>query len=124
MRHLLKHRKLNRTSSHRKALLRNMSCSLILHERIRTTLAKAKELRPFVEKLITQGKKDNSLATRRRLISILSTNQKPLIDKLLDDVAVRFKERPGGYLRILRNGFRRGDAAPMAIIEFVDYTPE
>lgn len=121
MRHILRHRKLNRTSSHRKALLRNMSVSLLRHERIKTTLPKAKELRPFVEKLITKGKRqDNTLHVMRSLLSVLQ--DQVMVDKLMVDVAARFKERNGGYLRILKNGFRYGDCAPMAIIEFVDYT--
>ncbi|MBQ4874906.1 MAG: 50S ribosomal protein L17 [Rickettsiaceae bacterium H1] len=121
MRHILKHRKLSRTSSHRKALLRNMSISLLRYERIRTTLAKAKELRPFVEKLVTKGRK-NQLYIRRNLLSVLC--DKVIVTKLMNDISVRFKERSGGYLRILKNGFRHGDSAPMAIIEFIDYNPE
>ncbi len=122
MRHLLKHRKLKRTSSHRKSLLRNMSISLLRHKRINTTLAKAKNLRPFLEKLITKGRCGDSLHVRRQLISKLQ--DKSIVDLLIKDVSVRFKDRPGGYLRILKNGFRYGDCAPMAIIEFVDYKVE
>lgn len=121
MRHKLKHRKLNRTSSHRRALLRNMSIALVTHERIRTTVAKAKELRPFIEKLVTKGR-NNNLYYKRYLFSILRDNN--IVDKLINNIAQRFQNRPGGYVRIMKNGFRYGDAAPMAIIEFVDYSSE
>ena len=118
MRHRVAHRKLGRTSEHRLALLRNMAASLITHERIRTTVAKAKELRPFVEKLVTLGKQD-SLHARRRALSVLSS--KTVVRRLFSDVSPRFSERPGGYTRILKLGPRQGDGAPMAFIEFVDY---
>ena len=118
MRHRVAHRKLSRTTEHRLSLLRNMAASLITHERIRTTVAKAKELRPFVEKLVTLGKRD-SLHARRRALSILSS--KTVVRRLFSDVSPRFSERPGGYTRILKLGPRRGDGAPMAFIEFVDY---
>ena len=118
MRHRVAHRKLGRTSEHRLALLRNMAASLITHERIRTTVAKAKELRPFVEKLVTLGKQD-SLHARRRALSVLSS--KTVVRRLFSDVSPRFSERPGGYTRILKLGPRKGDGAPMAFIEFVDY---
>jgi large subunit ribosomal protein L17 len=118
MRHRVAHRKLGRTTEHRLALLRNMAASLITHERIRTTVAKAKELRPFVEKLVTLGKQD-SLHARRQAFSVLSS--KTVVHRLFSDVAPRFSERPGGYTRILKLGPRQGDGAPMAFIEFVDY---
>jgi len=118
MRHRVAHRKLGRTSEHRLSLLRNMAASLITHERIRTTVAKAKELRPFVEKLVTLGKRD-SLHARRRALSILAN--KTVVRRLFSDVSPRFSERPGGYTRILKLGPRQGDGAPMAFIEFVDY---
>ena len=118
MRHRVAHRKLGRTTEHRLSLLRNMAASLITHERIRTTVAKAKELRPFVEKLVTLGKRD-SLHARRRALSILSS--KTVVRRLFSDVSPRFSERPGGYTRILKLGPRQGDGAPMAFIEFVDY---
>ncbi len=118
MRHRVAHRKLGRTSAHRLSLLRNMAASLIKHERIRTTVAKAKELRPFVEKLVTLGKRD-SLHARRQALSILP--QKDVVRRLFGEVSPRFSERPGGYTRILKLGPRRGDGAPMAFIEFVDF---
>jgi large subunit ribosomal protein L17 len=100
------------------SLLRNLAASLIEHERIRTTEAKAKELRPFVEKLVTLGKRD-SLHARRRALSILP--QKDVVRKLFSEVSPRFSERPGGYTRILKLGHRQGDGASMAFIEFVDF---
>ena len=117
MRHKLSHRKLNRTSSHRKAMFANMSSALIKHEQIRTTLAKAKELRPIVEKLITLGKK-GSLHARRNAISRLAPDA--YIDKLFGEVAKRYENRHGGYTRIIKDGNRYGDSAPMAYIELVD----
>ena len=117
MRHKLSHRKLNRTGSHRKAMFANMSSALIKHERIRTTLAKAKELRPIVEKLITLGKK-GSLHARRHAISRLAPDA--YIDKLFGEVAKRYENRNGGYTRIIKDGNRYGDSAPMAYIELVD----
>ena len=117
MRHGFKRRRLNRTSSHRKMLLRALSCSLIKHEQIKTTLPKAKELRPVIEKLITMARR-GSLHARRTAISRLQDNN--VVKKLFDDVAQRFINRPGGYVRIMKSGFRYGDCAPMAIIEFVD----
>ncbi|TDI41636.1 MAG: 50S ribosomal protein L17 [Acidobacteria bacterium] len=118
MRHRVAHRKLGRTSAHRLSLLRNMAASLIKHERIRTTVAKAKELRPFVEKLVTLGKRD-SLHARRQALSILP--QKDVVRRLFGEISPRFSERPGGYTRIFKLGPRRGDGAPMAFIEFVDF---
>ncbi|MAU39195.1 MAG: 50S ribosomal protein L17 [Rhodobiaceae bacterium] len=121
MRHKVSKRKLNRTSSHRKALLANMAVALIKHEQIKTTLPKAKELAPYVEKLITLGKK-RDLNARRRLYSIIP--EKSWGKKVFDILAERYKERNGGYTRIMKAGFRYGDSAPMAIIELVDRDPE
>ena len=121
MRHKISKRKLNRTSSHRKALLANMAVALIKHEQIKTTLPKAKELAPFVEKLITLGKKGD-LNARRKLYSIVP--EKTWGAKVFDILAERYKERSGGYTRILKAGFRYGDSAPMAVIELVDRDPE
>ena len=118
MRHKLSHRKLNRTSSHRKAMFANMSSALIKHEQIRTTLAKAKELRPIVEKLITLGKK-GSLHARRHAISRLAPDA--YIDKLFGEVAKRYENRNGGYTRIIKRGFRDNDRASVSIIEFVEF---
>jgi len=118
MRHRVAHRKLGRTSEHRQSLLRNMAASLIAHERIRTTEVKAKELRPFVEKLVTLGKND-TLHARRRALSILP--RKDIVRRLFGEVSPRFADRPGGYTRIMKLGPRQGDGAPMAFIEFVDY---
>jgi len=117
MRHKMDHRKLNRTSSHRKAMFANMSAALIKHEQIRTTLAKAKELRPIVEKLITLGKK-GSLHARRFAISRLAPDAH--IEKLFSEIAKRYENRNGGYTRIIKDGNRYGDSAPMAYIELVD----
>ena len=117
MRHKVGHRKLGRTSSHRQAMMANMAASLIKHEQIRTTLPKAKELRPFVERLISLGKKGD-LHARRLAISRLRDKQ--MVSKLFDALGPRYEERAGGYTRIMRAGFRKGDQAPMAIIEFVD----
>ena len=117
MRHKMGHRKLNRTSSHRKAMLAKMSTALINHEQIRTTIAKAKELRPIVEKLITLGKK-GSLHARRFAIARLAPDAN--IEKLFGEIAKRYESRSGGYTRILKDGNRYGDSAPMAYIELVD----
>ena len=116
MRHGNKFRKLNRTSSHRKALFLNMSISLIKHGRIKTTLAKAKELRPFFEKLITKAK-SVSLHNTRMLVTVL--HDKSVVSHLLHNVAPRYTERNGGYTRILKISDRKGDCAPMALIELV-----
>ena len=121
MRHKVSKRKLNRTSSHRKALLANMAVALIKHEQIKTTLPKAKELAPYVEKLITLGKKGD-LNERRKLYSIIP--EKSWGAKVFDILAERYKERNGGYTRIMKAGFRYGDSAPMAVIELVDRDPE
>ncbi|VVE18409.1 MULTISPECIES: 50S ribosomal protein L17 [Pandoraea] len=117
MRHRHGLRKLNRTSSHRLAMLRNMSNSLIQHEAIKTTLPKAKELRKVVEPLITLGKKD-SVANRRLAFNRL--RDRDMVTKLFNELGPRFANRPGGYLRILKMGFRVGDNAPMAFVELLD----
>ena len=121
MRHRLSHRKLNRTSSHRQALLRNLSIALLTHEAIKTTLPKAKELRKVVEPLITLGKKP-TLANRRLAFDRL--RDRDMVVKLFDELGPRFMQRPGGYVRILKFGFRQGDNAPMAYVELVDRTPD
>ena len=121
MRHLKSKRKLNKTSSHRKAMLGNMAVALIKHEQIQTTLPKAKELSPFVDKLITLGKKGD-LASRKKAYSILP--EKKWTSKIFDELSERYKERDGGYTRVLKAGFRYGDSAPMAIIELVDRNPD
>jgi len=121
MRHGMAGRKLNRTSSHRKAMFANMSAALIKHEQIVTTLPKAKELRPYVEKLVTLGKRGD-LHARRQAIS--RVQDVPMVAKLFDTLAPRYMERKGGYIRIMKAGFRHGDMAPMAVIEFVDRDPE
>jgi len=117
MRHRKSGRKLGRNSSHRKAMFRNMASSLLRHETIKTTLPKAKELRRVVEPLITLAKEDN-VAKRRLAFDRL--RDKEIVGKLFKDVGPRFKDRPGGYLRILKLGPRSGDAAPMAIVQLVD----
>lgn len=117
MRHNKSGRKLNRNSSHRKAMFRNMAASLVRHETIRTTLPKAKELRRVVEPLITLAKEDG-VAKRRLAFDRL--RDKEAVGKLFNELGPRFKERPGGYLRILKMGFRPGDAAPMAIVQLLD----
>ena len=117
MRHKMAHRKLNRTASHRKAMFANMASSLIEHEQIVTTLPKAKELRPRVEKLVTLAKKGD-LNSRR--LAIARTRNRDMSKKLFDVLGPRYKERSGGYIRIMKAGFRFGDNAPMAVIEFVD----
>lgn len=117
MRHRHGLRKLNRTSSHRLAMLRNMTNSLLLHETIKTTLPKAKELRRVVEPMITLGKKP-SLANRRLAFNRL--RDRDIVTKLFEELGPRFANRNGGYLRILKFGFRQGDNAPMALVELVD----
>ncbi len=121
MKHGIKQRKLNRTSTHRKAMFANMAAALIKHEQITTTLPKAKELRPFVEKLITLAKK-GGLANRRKAIATMRDEAQ--VTKMFDVLAERYKERQGGYIRIMKAGFRYGDAAPMAVIELVDRDEE
>ncbi len=117
MRHRRTGRKLGRNASHRKAMFRNMVTDFLDKERIVTTLAKAKELRPFAEKMITLGKREN-LHSRRKALSII--RRKSVVHKLFDSLAPRYADREGGYTRILRLGFRKGDAAETAIIELVD----
>jgi large subunit ribosomal protein L17 len=117
MRHLKSGRKLNRTSSHREAMFRNMAASLIKHELIRTTLPKAKELRRVAEPLITLGKIDG-VANRR--LAFARLRDKQAVGKLFVEIGPRYRARPGGYLRILKCGFRDGDNAPMAYVELVD----
>lgn len=117
MRHRLKGRKLGRTSEHRQALLRNLAIALVEHQQIRTTLPKAKELRPFVERLVTIARK-NTLHTRRLLLARLG-NQVEAVDKLIQLAVGEYKNRDGGYTRIYKCGFRVGDSAPMGLIEFV-----
>ncbi|PZQ44653.1 MAG: 50S ribosomal protein L17 [Micavibrio aeruginosavorus] len=117
MRHGMKQRKLNRTSQHRTAMFANMAAALIKHEQIVTTLPKAKELKPIVEKLITLGKK-GGLSNRRLAISRLRDEAQ--VKKLFDTLAPRYEDRQGGYARVLKAGFRYGDNAPMAVIELVD----
>ncbi|MCB9964900.1 MAG: 50S ribosomal protein L17 [Rhodospirillales bacterium] len=121
MKHGIKQRKLGRTTPHRKQMLANMAAALVKHEQIVTTLPKAKELKPFVEKLITLGKKGR-LADRR--IAISRMRDETQVRKLFDTLADRYKERQGGYTRVLKAGFRYGDNAPMAVIELVDRDPE
>ncbi len=117
MRHKRGYRRLNRTSEHRKALFSNMAGSLIEHEQIKTTLPKAKELRPIIEKMITLAKRGD-LHARRQAASKLKQEQ--YVEKLFNTLGPRYAERKGGYVRVLKAGFRYGDMAPMAIIEFVD----
>ena len=121
MRHNIKGRKLNRSSAHRKAMFSNMAASLLKHEQIVTTLPKAKDLRPVAEKLITLAKRGD-LHARRQALSKLG--DKEVVAKLFGEIAERYKERNGGYTRVLKAGFRYGDAAPMAVIELVDRNPE
>ena len=121
MRHARDHRRLNRTPEHRKALLVNMSGSLIEHEQIKTTLPKAKELRRVVEKLVTLGKRGD-LHARRQAAARLT--QEAHVAKLFEVLGPRYAERQGGYVRVLKAGFRYGDMAPMAIVELVDRDPE
>ncbi len=121
MRHRLAGRKLNRTASHRRALFANMSAALIKHEQIVTTLPKAKELRRFADRLITLAKRGN-LHSRR--LAVARVRDEVMVKKLFDILGPRYKERSGGYTRVLRAGYRHGDSAPMAVIELVDRDPE
>lgn len=121
MRHKIAGRKLNRTSSHRTAMFANMAVALVTHEQIKTTLPKAKELRRYVEKLVTTARSAD-LPSRRKLISIIK--DKVAVEKLISVLGPRYKARPGGYTRILKAGFRFGDMAPVAYIEFVDRNPD
>ena len=117
MRHGKAGRKLNRTASHRKAMFANMAASLITHEQIVTTLPKAKEIRPIVEKLVTLGKRGDLHARRQAISQIRDT---AVVSKLFDAIATRYATRNGGYLRIMKAGFRQGDNAALAVVEFVD----
>jgi len=117
MKHRIKGKKLNRTSSHRKALFKNMAQAIIKHEQIITTLPKAKTMKPIIDKLITLGKK-NTLHARRQAFSQLRDNN--MVSKLFGDLAKRYAERQGGYSRVLKAGYRYGDAAAMAVLELVD----
>src|ERR1700754_3890500 len=121
MRHGIAHRKLNRTASHRKAMFANMAAALIKHEQIVTTLPKAKELRPIVEKLITLGKRGDLHARRQAIAQMRDETQ---VQKLFGVIGPRYQERQGGYVRILKAGFRYGDHAPLAVIELVDRDPD
>ena len=121
MRHARGYRRLNRTHEHRKALWANMAGSLIEHEQIKTTLPKAKELRRVIEKLVTLGKRGD-LHARRQAAARLKEDQ--YVSKLFDVLGPRYKDRQGGYVRVMKAGFRYGDMAPMAIIEFVDRDPD
>ncbi len=117
MRHRKSGRQLNRTSAHRQAMFRNMSASLFRHELIRTTVPKAKELRRVAEPLITMAKEDN---VHRRRLAFNRLRDKEVVGKLFGELGPRYKERPGGYIRILKAGYRAGDAAPVALVELVD----
>jgi large subunit ribosomal protein L17 len=117
MRHGNAHRKLNRKPEHRRAMFANMAAALIKHEQIVTTLPKAKDLRPIVEKLITLGKRGDLHARRRAIAEIRDV---PMVKKLFDVLAPRYKDRNGGYTRVVKAGYRYGDNAPVAVIEFVD----
>ncbi len=121
MRHRMSGRKLNRTSSHRKAMFANMAAALIKHEQIRTTLPKAKDLRGVTDRLITLGKRGD-LHARRQALAVLK--DRALTEKLFGTLAERYATRRGGYTRVLRAGFRYGDSAPMAVIELVDRDPD
>lgn len=121
MRHLNQGRKLNRTSAHRKSLMRNLVLSLVRHERIKTTDAKAKELRRYADRIVTLGKRGD-LAARRRAFAFMQSRD--AVKKLFDEIAPRFKERNGGYTRVVKYGVRRGDAAPLSIVEFSDFSEQ
>jgi large subunit ribosomal protein L17 len=117
MRHLKKGRSLHRSSSHRKAMLRNLAVSILLHERVQTTEAKAKEVRRLVERIITWGKRGDLHARR---LTARQVRSRTVVKRIFDDLAPRYSNRPGGYTRILKAGFRHGDNAPMVIMELVD----
>ena len=121
MRHRMSGRKLNRSSSHRKAMFANLTVSLLRHEQIITTKPKAKELRSFTDKMVTLGKQGN-LHARRRAMSFLQDGE--IVSKLFNTLAERYRDRQGGYTRVLSSGFRYGDSAPMAVIELVDRDPD
>lgn len=120
MRHGMSGRKLNRTKAHRKALFANMATALLKHEQIKTTLPKAKDLRPVAEKLISLGKRGD-LHARRQALAVI--REEEVVRKLFSTLAERYKDRSGGYTRVLKAGYRYGDAAPMAVIELVDRDP-
>src|SRR5213596_4323472 len=117
MRHGYAHRKLNRTSEHRRAMFANMTAALIKHEQITTTLPKAKDLRPIIEKLVTLGKRGDLHARRQAIAEIRDV---AMVKKLFEVLAPRYKDRKGGYTRVLKAGFRHGDSAAVGVIEFVD----
>ncbi len=121
MRHRQSGRKLNRTSAHRKSMFKNLAAALIKHEQICTTLPKAKDLRPIVEKIITLGK-NGTLHSRRQVLSKLPKDA--YVEKIFTDLSLRYKDRNGGYTRIIKTGFRYGDSAPLAVIELVDRNPD
>ena len=121
MRHRMSHRKLNKTASHRKAMFANMAASLVTHEQITTTLPKAKELRSVADRMITLGKRGN-LHARRQAFAAL--RDEAAVAKLFGVLAERYTDRPGGYTRVIRAGFRYGDSAPMAVIELVERDPD
>jgi large subunit ribosomal protein L17 len=123
MRHLKSGRRLNRSSAHRKSMFANLACALIKHEQIKTTLPKAKDLRPVVEKLVTTAKNGKSSLHARRLL-ISRMGDAAMVTKLFDVLAPRYAQRNGGYLRIVKAGYRYGDHAPMALIEFIDRDKE
>src|ERR1041385_3067100 len=123
MRHLKAGRRLNRSSAHRTAMFANMACALIKHEQITTTLPKAKELRPIVEKLVTSAKNGKDSLHARR-IAMSRIKDTAMVAKLFDVLGPRYAKRPGGYIRVLKKGFRYGDNAAMAVIEFVDRDPD
>ena len=120
MRHRNKRGNLGRKTGHRQAVLSNLAASLILHGRIETTLAKAKAVRPYVEKLITLGKRGDLHARRLALARIRRRDRRVVVHRLFSEIAPRFRDRPGGYTRIVKTGFRKGDAAPMAVLELVE----
>jgi large subunit ribosomal protein L17 len=121
MRHLNQGRKLSRTSAHRKALFRNLVLALVRHERIKTTDAKAKELRRYADRMITLGKRGD-LAARRLAFSFMQSRD--AVKRVFDEIAPRFKNRSGGYTRVVKFGFRRGDSAPLSIVEFSDHSEQ
>lgn len=120
MRHGIAHRKLNKTASHRKAMFANMAAALIKHEQITTTLPKAKELKPIMDKLVTLGKRGDLHARRQAISRIRDKDQ---VRKLFETIGPRYEERQGGYTRVIKSGYRYGDAAPMAVIELIDRDP-
>jgi large subunit ribosomal protein L17 len=123
MRHLNSGRRLNRTTSHRSAMFANLACALIKHEQIKTTLPKAKDLRPIIERLVTKAKNNKGSLHARRL-AISQIKDQAMVTKLFEVLGPRYAARPGGYVRVLKAGFRYGDHAAMAVIEFVDRDPE